>query len=309
MEQFKLQLKKQLQEKLGDSYHIMEKTVVHPNDTILTGLIIQHQNSTIGATFYLENLLKQYTNGSSLSELVTDIISQLSQARKEPEIIQSLLQTDLDFETVKSRICFRLLNRSLNQQYLSDKVFLAFHDLAISFYLAVDIAEDSLGSISLPHTLFDKWNISLEELFSIAQENMKMHMPAKIVSLSDLLNEMYEKDEFASIMNPPQFSEINMYTLTSENMTYGAGCMLYDDVLKTFSQEHQYQKVVIIPSSIHETLLLSYDSCNLDDVLNMVDEVNRTTVSKQEKLSDNIYIYDSSTNSISMKQKERRSEL
>lgn len=306
MEQFKLQLKKLLQKKLGDNYHIVEKTVVHPNDTILTGLVIQHQNSTIGPTFYLENLLKQYTNGSSLPELVTDIVSQLSQARKEPDIIQSLLQTDLDFETVKSRICFRLLNRSLNHQYLADKVFLTFHDLAISFYLAVDIAEDSLGSISLPHTLFDKWNISLEELFSIAQENMKMHMPAKIVSLSDLLNEMYEKDEFASIMNPPQFPELNMYTLTSENMTYGAGCMLYDDVLKTFSQEHQYQKVVIIPSSIHETLLLPYDSCTLDDVLDMVHEVNRTTVSKQEKLSDSIYIYDSCTNSISMKQKQRR---
>ena len=50
-------------------------------------------------------------------------------------------------------------------------------------------------------------------------------------------------------------------------------------------------KMVVIPSSIHELIVVPYNE-SIDDINAIVEEVNRTTVSAEDVLSGHIYYYD-----------------
>ena len=70
------------------------------------------------------------------------------------------------------------------------------------------------------------------------------------------------------------------------------------NVLETFSQ--RFGSFYILPSSLHEALLVP--TCNgfEGDMLDMVKTVNATEVSPEDFLADSVYFYDSKTNQIQM---------
>ena len=90
------------------------------------------------------------------------------------------------------------------------------------------------------------------------------------------------------------------YVLTNNTRLNGAACIFYEDVLKKFADTLQTD-LYILPSSIHEVILLPklarYDAMNLED---MVREVNTDGVSREEVLSDKVYIYRRSDGFITM---------
>ena len=57
--------------------------------------------------------------------------------------------------------------------------------------------------------------------------------------------------------------------------------------------------LVVLPSSIHECILLPYEKCMEREALRaMVEEVNTTQVADVEVLSDNVYIYSRKENRV-----------
>ena len=99
-------------------------------------------------------------------------------------------------------------------------------------------------------------------------------------------------------MNPPVFDGVGMYILTNKSMVYGASAILYHDVLKEFSIEKESEKVIIIPSSVNEVIIIPDNAeipINAEHLREMIGEVNREQVSKDETLSDRPYVYDRET--------------
>ena len=71
----------------------------------------------------------------------------------------------------------------------------------------------------------------------------------------------------------------------------GAGTILYDGVLKRFAEKAGCD-IYILPSSLHEVLLVPGTmKISVDDLKEMVKDVNRTVVSAEDFLSDNVYVY------------------
>lgn len=70
----------------------------------------------------------------------------------------------------------------------------------------------------------------------------------------------------------------------------GAICLLYDGILDQiwkFLKEDYY----IIPSSIHETLIVRASEADVDKLNEIIQEVNHSAVSPEEVLSDHAYFY------------------
>ena len=83
-----------------------------------------------------------------------------------------------------------------------------------------------------------------------------------------------------------------MYVLTNERKVNGATTILYSNKIKEISELHQ-QDVAIIPSSIHEVILMPVESREEASQLHeLVESVNEEHVIREEVLSDNVYIYD-----------------
>ena len=84
-----------------------------------------------------------------------------------------------------------------------------------------------------------------------------------------------------------------MFVATVPDKVHGAGVLAYQDFMDK-AAERVGGDFFILPSSIHEILIVPDNGkMGLKDLENMVKEVNATQVSPADKLTDNVYHYDS----------------
>ena len=99
--------------------------------------------------------------------------------------------------------------------------------------------------------------------------------------------EEYQEDEI-NIMRA-----MAMQVVSNENKVYGASCILYPKVLEEIAKK-MGRNLYIIPSSVHEMLVLPDDGSNDGGYLQkLIAEVNVTQVEPEAVLSDQLYYYDS----------------
>lgn len=87
-----------------------------------------------------------------------------------------------------------------------------------------------------------------------------------------------------------------MYLSNTSNF-YGASCIFYPKVLENIRRKIQ-NDYYIIPSSVHEVLILLADSIGKEELNQMIQEVNATVVESREILAEHCYKYDSKKNEI-----------
>ena len=76
--------------------------------------------------------------------------------------------------------------------------------------------------------------------------------------------------------------------------------MLYPSVLKDFSNQEE-KDLIIFPSSVHEVLLLPVsDPSQGTHLSSMVREINQAQVPREERLSNQVYLYRRSTEEFSI---------
>lgn len=295
MEQFTQQLKELLQNILGEDYDIRKQEVTKVNDTKLTALVLTEKGSNIGATIYLDEYYKYYECGQ-LQTIADNIISNL-QTQEKTVIPEDIVSDYKNFDSVRDRIFFKLINKDLNKEYLTDKCYMEYLDMAIVFYIMVELNEDHIASTSVHPTMLQHWSVTENDLFDIAKANMKSSMPSKIVSLEKLILDMigipYD-DEFSKMMNPPETPYV-LYVLSNDRGINGASAFLYNDVLKDFAIDKGVEQVLILPASIHETLLVPIkddEDVDIDFFRGMVKDANESAVGRGDLLSNNVYIYD-----------------
>ena len=90
----------------------------------------------------------------------------------------------------------------------------------------------------------------------------------------------------------PELPEVDelMYVASNKERCNGASVMLLDDVLDGFCRDHNLDSMLIIPSSVHEILFVVRD-VDPHEIDLMIGEVNESTVSEMDRLSDHVYHY------------------
>lgn len=90
----------------------------------------------------------------------------------------------------------------------------------------------------------------------------------------------------------PLPEEEMMYEAIANGSMKGASVMLLSDVLDESCETHEVEKLIIIPSSTEEILLIPACPEDESSMNSMVQEVNKTQISDEsERLSDHIYYY------------------
>ena len=80
---------------------------------------------------------------------------------------------------------------------------------------------------------------------------------------------------------------------------FGASAIKDKEVMKKIADVFG-EDLYIIPSSVHDCILMPKSESTLEELQEMVYEVNRETVSREDRLSDDIYFFDSITKEITM---------
>lgn len=87
-----------------------------------------------------------------------------------------------------------------------------------------------------------------------------------------------------------QLFDDKMFVATNDMRQFGASILAFPDKLKNFLNEQGYDWCWILPSSIHEIILVTEGERSQLDA--MIADVNASQVAEYEQLSDHAYLFD-----------------
>ncbi|SCY81159.1 hypothetical protein SAMN02910292_03033 [Lachnospiraceae bacterium XBB2008] len=294
-------VKETLETRFGSDRKITVNNVLKNNGVELTGIVIKTNGSSIAPTIYLESLYERYLEGVEYEELITEII-EVAEKHLKNDIVDFDIDMFSNWEIAKNRVCYKLVNASMNADLLKEVPHVLYLDLAILFYYTVENTEIGTASILIKNEHLKLWGIAQEELVMRAKENTPLINPVDILPIQEALNGLYSENEGGGTTGMMDIGEsLPMYVMSNKNRLFGASTLLYPGIIKDFAVYHD-MSLYILPSSIHELILIDSASTSEDeDILrSMVHEINETQVDKEDRLSDNIYYYDLESDTIEL---------
>ena len=265
-----------------------QKVVINPvtknNGIIYDGLFIVDPILNVSPTIYLSSYYQRYLSDVSMEDIYDDILNAYRTNLPKQDFDVSVFT---DFSKAESRIVMKLINQKRNEALLQDVPHISYLDLAIVFVCSVTEFLHEYATILIHNQHLSLWDISQEKLYQIAMNNTPKLLPYEFESMEHILKEMTNQ-KF------PWLDEIQMYVLTNRLKIHGACCLVYPGLLEMLSEKLD-SDLVIIPSSIHEVLIIperttrnKYSFCEFED---MIHEVNDTQLSDDEILGDHAYLY------------------
>ena len=259
------------------------------NGIVLYSLTVLEDEINISATIYLEPYYEVYEDTGM--EYILDRLERVYEENKPEQSFD--ISKILDYESIKENLRAKLINYELNREFLKEVPHRRFLDLAIVAYISLEMEEEIEGNatITVKNNLQQTWKVDTEELIDTALENIRGDVVAANMS------EYVDMSLFGDTENL-----FDIYVLTNRLKLHGAVAMLQKDRLKQFSEELEKETLTILPSSIHECLIINAEDedKDTDELKEMVKEVNETVVSDQDILSNNVYIYNRTTDKITI---------
>ncbi len=296
MTEFAKKIQRAMTEVLGEEYEVRLQEVQKNNGVVLQGLLIMAKQQNVSPTIYLKPFWEAYERGVTLAEVVSRILQIYREDTPNGNIDMNFFR---DFERVKDRICYRLIDAEKNGKLLEKIPYIRFLDLAICFYYAYDSKELGNGTILIYNSHVAMWNTNVKEIMKYAQSNTQSIFPWENSSMEHVIKELMQEHEELleeGILGEDEqqmfLKEVPMQILSNRQKTFGAACMLYPGLLEKIA-EKENANLYILPSSVHELILLpDHGTEDCEQLRAMIGEVNRTELEPEEILSDNLYYYD-----------------
>lgn len=295
-------IKFEIEQKLDDCCRVQIDDVRKNNGIVLRGLTVKQDNINISPTIYLNTYYKDYESGKLT---LPDIIDRVLDTYNKNKICQNIdMNYFLNYEAVKQRIVFKLINTEKNKDLLKNVPHVDFLDLSIVFECLIMQKELGLSTVLIHNVHLNLWSVSAEDLYQVAVENAPRLLKCELKPMMEVLSEILESENPEGLNQNEYMMDfpdsVPMFVLSNRSRVEGASCMLYPNLLRTFADAIG-SNFYIIPSSIHELLLLPVKSdCNSQEIKTMIKEINDTQVSTEEILSYSLYFYDRETGKISM---------
>ena len=290
-EGFKAEVTTRIVDREGPGACVRVHRVRKNNGVMLDGLTIMREGDNISPTIYLEPFYDRYQNGADLDSLTDDILG-LFNSRSYAGKID--VQEFEDIKRLAPGIRLRLVNYAMNRELLEDVPHRRFLDLAGILYCDVRNPAFSNAAVLIQNSIAEKWGVSADWLFETAKRNMLLYEPAEIWPMGRMLADL------RGIPDENTMPEFPLYVLTNKSRMFGAACMMYPDVFKNATLEIKGD-FYVLPSSIHEVLLLPSDNVfDAEGLGRLVREINENQVEPYEVLSNNVYYYDSEKEELGM---------
>lgn len=332
---FKQEMEKKISENLrkdySDAYAKASKIHMVNREVDSLGIVVCGQ--TIYPPIYLEQLYDRYnkicdiTIQKGLPENPMDVIldevyETIKQSvEKTPEALKG---ENGKLENMPDNVVLQLVNTDQNRYMLQNVPHREFEDLSIIYRWVVGVSDEGIYSTIVTNEMAESVGIKEEELFRRAGENTKRILPAQIMSMydamvgfmvKDLMNSMPEEladvlgdesiDSMEEHVREKVIEEIGddrpypMFVITNTERSFGAVEMLFPENLEQVS-EIFHDDLYILPSSLHEVLAVPAKECDAQTLARMVVEVNSEEVPLEERLSNQVYYYDSREKKLSV---------
>ena len=231
-------------------------------------------------------------NGDDYNDILSDAVHQIASfLKKIPDGIEDMFN---DYSQIRTRLFMQLIQFSCNEDYLKNVpyTFVARNLVVIYRISCSGFIGNTVSSGIIDNNMLQRWNIDKDQLHHDAMNSAPVNSPAKIQSLWDFMTAHETDDVLHRTDNEETSLDPGLYIATTESATFGASVIAYPGFLEKAAQAFG-RDFFILPSSIHEVLLLPDDGAFTKEMLSeMVKTVNRTEVAPEDRLSDDVYYYE-----------------
>lgn len=256
--------------KSGREVKVKETSVQKNNGTSLRAVVIVEEGTSFSPTIYYEESLSESENLRRMH----DTFLNLDPIKKAPRDF-------LNKEYFLTHLTYKLINREMNENLLEDVPHTDFLDLAKVYVVDLSDFEDS-ATVLVRNSHLDALDITLEEL----EKNATIRFGFKCKNIGEYLADL------TGMPTPAEMDEAPMYITSSQKGLFGAGLMADEESLHKVQDITGLKTFIILPSSIHEFIVIPQDMEKATLYAQMVREINQSEVSPEEVLSNNVYIYD-----------------
>lgn len=292
-EEFKTNLIEELKDFYGADATVELTTATKNNGIHLDGIIIRIGETNVAPIIYLQQYYEEYMENENIS--IDEIVGRIVELRERHELqdADGVIGKITDWIYVKEHVYPMLISTEDNKEMLSSLVTKPFLDLSVIFYIRL---EDTLqmggeATVKVTKEMLSLMKVTEIELFDAAMNNMK----------SDGYN---VQDIFSVIMGitdetiPDDENCEKMFVMTNADKRYGAAGLLN---ITSIVEKIGDKSCFLLPSSLHEILVVpENDEIDVQILKTMVVEVNTTSVAEEEKLSDSVYYYSSTSGTITI---------
>ena len=287
---FKVMVEEHFLEYMPDAFKNCEVKIIRVekiNKTSdgLTLLGMENGNKGCGPVVYVDDMYALYRQYESLEAVLVEMADEMTGIYARVSSVPGGTQRRRNFD--RSSVILQLGNTEKNQELLKTCPSRPFLDLTIIYKAMIYIGEDKTVGTRVNYQMAEDLGMDEEALYQKKKKNTRRLLPFRMVSLKALLDELRKMEGEAL---EPEEIKIPMYVLTNDIRIGGAAALLYKEMLDRLAWMLG-SDLYILPSSLHEVIAVPAYNRMLDGLKQMVFEINRTEVSPEDWLSDQVYRY------------------
>lgn len=288
--QFIQAVERKVKEEVKDTVSVCVYTAEKNNGTVRKGITLSREGINISPIIYLEEYFERFKRGSSLEYITAEILRLYQEVCFYKPWKEKNLE---DYEEIKDRIVYRLINREANEKMLKDVPFVPYLDLAIVFYVLLEVNRFGTATMAICNEHLKIWKISEKELFRQAEKNTSVLLRDEFQTMSAVIEELTSQEILSE-------EEDVMYVLSNQIRSYGASAILYQGRLEAIGM-YLKSNYYVLPSSVHEVIVIpENEAMGIQSLSAIVQEINQTQVQEEEVLSNHAYYYDRKKKVLSM---------
>lgn len=309
-ESFKEVFADDIREKLGERGYeavtITFQNIEKANENY-EAITVVPDGSVVGVNFNIDNAFASYEHTQDYAGVLAGATKVIADGLdKAPEIDVNAL---MDYGNMKEKLSIEVISAETNMDLLDKIPHEKIEDLAVVYRFEMESNVDERTSILITNDMIERMGVSHEQLREDALENAPEIRPAVIQGMNEIMKEMMGAEVYEMLGFPDETDE-RMYVASVPDNNSGAGVLAYQDFMDQAAEKLEGD-FFILPASIHEIILVpDTGDISADDLQAMVKEVNATQVRPEEKLTDNVYHYDSKDHVFELAEKftERQQE-
>ena len=289
-DQFNNDLKQELYERGAAKVDITVQRIEKMNESY-DAITVMPEGSNVGVNLNVEKFFEAYENDVAYAKVIESAADTIEKGIQDsPSIDLAMLS---DYDQMRDKLCMEVVSAERNADLLKRVPHQNIEDIAVVYRFVMENTEDGRATILVTNNLVERYGITPEQLHADALKNAPEIKPSVIKGMNEVMLEIMGPDaaEMFGMGEVPQ--DEMMYVATVPDKTQGAGVLAYQEFMEQ-AAERLGGDFFVLPSSVHEILLVKDDgNANYSDLKSMVEEVNATQVSPEEKLTDSVYHYDS----------------
>ena len=261
-----------VQEMLSErGYEVAARVVtVEKNNTVRTGIQLMSGGSFTAPVIY-----------ANPEDSVSDAAKKIVDMAPEHLNVNIDISKIKDWEWVKDHIYPVLIGVEKNAELIKKALYRPFLDMVVMYRIVFETPKGSGSTLVTPHML-GMWGLALEDVDRAAMSYLEKH--STIHTMMDVLSS-YGID---GIPDAP------MLIVSNDSKCHGASAMLYNRLLDAACDKWG-SDVYILPSSIHEALVIPATDADPAYLREMVQSINETEVAPEEVLTNSVYYYSKGT--------------